>query len=185
VRKNSTILVTVASLLTLNGCILPPVVTLASYSVDIVTYEATGKTATDHVYSAVARSDCSFVRVLHEQPICVDPPAATDTTTAQTTVPASAPQTPDAATSAPSTAIASAPATPSPAKVTIGSFRDQGNAERAVAHYSDWHPVITNVTVGGQVFHRVTAHPLTSDAAAALKAKLAAEQPARLRVAQN
>jgi hypothetical protein len=48
-RKGWTISLSAAALLTLNGCVLPPIVTLASYSVDIVTYEATGKTAKDHV----------------------------------------------------------------------------------------------------------------------------------------
>src|SRR5689334_15272999 len=77
-RKGWTICATVAAPLALNGCVVPPVVTLAEYSVDIITYEATGKTATDHIYSAVARSDCSFVRVLKSKPICVDPPPPAD-----------------------------------------------------------------------------------------------------------
>lgn len=180
-RKGWTALLTVASLLTLNGCVLPPVVTLASYSVDIVTYEATGKTATDHVYSAIARSDCSFVRVLHDKPICVDPPA-TDTATADAAAAAPA----NNAQPAPALVVAAAPAAPSQtAKVTIGSFRDQANADRAVARYADWHPAITNVTVGGQRFHRVAASALSNEEAAALKAQLAADQFARLRVAQN
>src|SRR6476646_704010 len=73
-RKGWTICAALVALLALNGCVVPPVVTLAEYSVDVVTYAATGKTATDHIYSAVARSDCSFVRVLRVKPICVDPP---------------------------------------------------------------------------------------------------------------
>jgi cell division septation protein DedD len=174
-HKAWTVFVTVALLLALSGCVLPPVVTLASYSVDIVTYEATGKTATDHVYSAIARSDCSFIRVLHDKPICVDPPAAIDAATA------------DAAATIPTNDVAQpAPAAQSQtAKVTIGSFRNEANAERAVSRYADWHPVITKVTVGGQAFHRVTANALSDDEAAVLKARLAADQPSCLRVAQN
>lgn len=182
-RKGWTIALTLTALVTLNGCILPPVVTLASYSVDIITYEATGKTATDHVYSAVARSDCSFVRVLHEKPICIDPPATTDTPANTVVASSQTGQTSDTE-PVPPTAVASAPPSQT-AKVTIGSFRDQANAERTVARYADWHPAITNVTVGGQAFHRVVASALSGDEAAALKAKLAADQPARLRVAQN
>jgi hypothetical protein len=182
-RKGLIIALTLTALVTLNGCVLPPIVTLASYSVDIITYEATGKTATDHVYSAVARSDCSFVRVLHEKPICVDPPATADAP-ANTAVASS--QTGQASDTEPASLTAVASATTSQtAKVTLGSFRDQANAERTVARYADWHPVITNVTVGGQAFHRVVASALSGDEAAALKAKLAADQPARLRVAQN
>ena len=110
-RKGWTICVTVVALVTLNGCGLPPVVSIASYSFDIISYEATGKTVTDHVWSAVVRSDCSFVRVLKQKPICVDPPPADKTVAVQT-----------------------APATPSPhAKVAIGSFLIEDNAERSVA----------------------------------------------------
>ncbi|HEX4192414.1 MAG TPA: SPOR domain-containing protein, partial [Stellaceae bacterium] len=99
---------------------------------------------------------------------------------------AAAAPTNDTAQPAPPTAIASAPAAQSrTAKFTIGSFRNQANAERAVSRYADWHPVITKVTVGGQAFHRVTANTLSDDEAAALKARLAADQPSRLRVAQN
>jgi len=179
-RKGWTISLSVAALLALNGCVLPPVVTLASYSVDIVTYEATGKTATDHVYSAVARSDCSFVRVLRGKPICVDPPPATDKAVAVQTA-----QTNDAEQKT-HTAVASAPATQSQnATVGIGSFLDEANAERTVARYADWHPVITDVTVRGQVFHRVSANSLSDGEAAALKAKIAADQSSKLRFAQN
>jgi hypothetical protein len=179
-RKSLPIFLVVAAPLTLNGCVLPPVVTLASYTVDIVTYEATGKTATDHVYSAVARSDCSFVRVLHEKPICVDPPSpATEAVAATKT-----PQADGAGQTTPGIASVST-AQNQNVKVTIGSFLDQTNAERSVARYADWHPVITNVTVCGRPFHRVIASSLSYDEAAALKARIAADQPSRLRFAQS
>jgi cell division septation protein DedD len=178
-RKAKTTFLLVGALFTLSGCVLPPVVTVASYAVDIVTYEATGKTATDHVYSAAARSDCSFVRVLRRKPICVDPPALVADTSA-------APQTNDAEPKALSTGTAALPAAQSQkARVIIGSFVNLANAERSVARYADWHPVITNVTVDGRHFHRVVAGSLSAAEAAALKAKLAADQPARLRLAQS
>jgi hypothetical protein len=173
--------------LSLNGCVLPPIVTLASYSVDIVTYEATGKTATDHAYSAVARSDCSFVRVLHQKPICVDPPPAGTNTAVATQMP----QTNDAGQTTTPTGIALASAAPSQAapsqnvKVVIGSFLDRTNAERSVARYADWHPVITDATVGGRAFHRVIANSLSQDEAAALKTRIAADQSPRQRFAQS
>jgi hypothetical protein len=162
-RKGWTICVTVAALLMLGGCGLPPVVSIASYSFDVISYEATGKTVTDHVWSAVARSDCSFVRVLKQKPICVDPPPADKAVAVQTE-----------------------PATPSShAKVAIGSFLVADNAERSVARYADWHPSITDAVVRGQVFHRVIASSLSDDEAAALKKKIAADQHSKLRVAQN
>ena len=181
-RKCWTISLTAAALLSLNGCVLPPVVTLASYSADIVTYEATGKTATDHVYSALARSDCSFMRVFHRKPICVDPaPSPTDATAVAQT-----PRTDGPAQKQPPTAIAAAAdASSHDAKVVIGSFLDQANAERSVARYADWHPVIMNVTVRGRHFHRVVAGSLSPDEAAALKARMVADPPSRWRVAQS
>ena len=162
-RKGWTICVTVAALFTLNGCGLPPVVSIASYSFDIISYEATGKTVTDHVWSAVARSDCSFVRILKQKSICVDAPPADKAVAAQT-----------------------APAAPNKnAKVAIGSFINDDNAERSVARYADWPPSITDAIVRGQVFHRVVADSLSDDEAAALRKKIAADQHSRLRVAQN
>lgn len=186
-RKSWTMSMAALALLSLNGCILPPVVTLASYSADLVTYEATGKTATDHVYSAIARSDCSFIRVLHREPICVDPPAP------ETKIAAAAEIAPATEVAEPKDAERKMPTAglPTPAaersqhlKVAIGSFLDQANAERSVARYAEWHPVMTNVTVAGRQFHRVVATSLSADEAAALKAKMAADQPAKLRVAQ-
>jgi hypothetical protein len=180
-RKGWTICVTVAALFTLNGCGLPPVVSIASYSFDIISYEATGKMVTDHVWSAAARSDCSFVRVLKQKPICVDPPSSADNAVALQT-----PRPNEAGPQTPPTEIASVSATPSQhAKVAIGSFLDEGNAERSVARYADWHPSITNAIVAGQVFHRVIASSLSDDEATALKTKIAADQRSTLRVAQN
>ncbi len=151
----------------LASCAMPPVLVVASYSADVVSYAATGKTVTDHAYSAIARSDCSFVRVLREKPICVDELA-------------------------PNAAVAQAqpqpPAAPpvAPARdtyVTIGSFHDQANAERAAAHCAPYRAVLVAVTVHGEPFHRVVAGPLTHDEAAALKGGLVASaaDPKRLR----
>lgn len=179
-RKCWTISLAAVALLGLSGCALPPVVTVASYAVDIVTYEATGKTATDHAYSAIARSDCSFVRVLRQKPICVDPapPAATDTAiAAQTPQPSDGEQK--------MAGVASASAAPNQnVKVVIGSFLDSANAKRSVARYADWHPVITDVTVSGRHFHRVVAGALSKDEAAVLRERIAADQ-AGARFAQS
>ncbi len=60
----------------LSGCFLPPMLSLATTSANIITWAATGKTATDHAYSAVARSDCSSLRIFEDKPICIDPPKA-------------------------------------------------------------------------------------------------------------
>lgn len=181
-RKGWTISLFAMALLILNGCVLPPVVTLASYSVDLVTYEATGKTATDHIYSAIARSDCSFVRILRQKPICVDPPPPVSETAAA----AETHQTNDAGQKTPPAGIDPATAPQSQnVTVIIGSFLDQANAERAVIRYAEWHPVITDVAVGGLAFHRVVARSLSYDEAASLKTRIVADQRTRLRFAQS
>jgi hypothetical protein len=119
------------------------------------------------------------VRVLHLKPICVDPPPPG----ANSAVAARAPQTNDAGQTTPPAGTAAAQS--QNIKIVIGSFLDQANAERSVARYADWHPVITDVTVGGRAFHRVIANSLSQDEATALKTRLAADQPSRLRFAQS
>jgi hypothetical protein len=152
----------------LGGCALPPVVAVASYSADIVSYAATGKTVTDHAYSAIARSDCSFIRILKRKPICVDnPPDA----------PAPGPQ----LAAAPEPDAAAAPAAASERYVKIGSFLDTRHAQEACARYASYHPAIIEATVRGRHFHRVIAGPLSPSEAERLRDSLvaAAPQPAR------
>ena len=140
----------------LGSCALPPAVVVASYSADIVSYAATGKTVTDHAYSYVARSDCSFIRVLKGKPICVDAPGNAPEgqgSLADVTVPARKPA--------------------HDRRVEIGSFIDKTNAERMRARYADYNAVIMPVTVHGQHFHRVIAGPMSAEEASALNEKIA------------
>lgn len=152
-------------MLALGGCALPPAVMIVSYSADIVSYAATGKTVTDHAYSAVARSDCSFIRILHDKPICVDEPG-------NAPEPAKDVQVAQADTAAPAAAPAGEAAPARDTYVRIGSFLDAANAERSAVRYADYHAVIVAVTVQGRHFHRVVAGPLSHDEAAALKGKV-------------
>lgn len=62
-----------AALLLLGGCALPPAVAIASYVIDVGSFVATGKTATDHGISAIAQEDCAIMRVFEGQ-ICRDDP---------------------------------------------------------------------------------------------------------------
>ena len=57
----------------LGGCALPPAVAIASYVIDIGSFVATGKTATDHGISLVAQQDCAIMRILEGQ-LCRDDP---------------------------------------------------------------------------------------------------------------
>ncbi len=157
--------------LALQGCALPPIVAVASYSADIVSYAATGKTVTDHAYSAVARSDCSFVRILKEKPICTDYPSDQKNMIATAAPSTSAPVTP--------TTPAAAPQPARNLYVAIGSFRDSANAERSLARYAEYHPKMVAVVVHGEAFHRVTAGPLTAAEAAHLKERMVAATPSR------
>jgi len=55
----------------LAGCAVPPALTLASLAADGVSYVTTGKSTTDHAISAIAEEDCSLVRAVKEEAICV------------------------------------------------------------------------------------------------------------------
>jgi hypothetical protein len=161
-RKAWSAMAVMVPTLALGGCVLPPAVAIASYSADIVSYAATGKTVTDHAYSAIARSDCSFTRILHAKPICVDEPDERESV--QLAGGATAP--PDA----------KPPAVPNSrdAYVTNGSFRQAANAERSLTRYAAFHTAIVPVVVQGEHFQRVVAGPLSNEEVAALKVKIMA-----------
>jgi len=56
--------------LSLSGCAIPPIVSVASLAFDFASYGATGKTIADHGLSAVLQKDCALLRGL-EGPVCV------------------------------------------------------------------------------------------------------------------
>ncbi len=152
--------------LALGGCALPPALVVASYSADIVSYAATGKTVTDHAYSAVARSDCSFIRILRHKPICVDEPGnAPEKPKGAAVVAASAPVPVE-------DGEAAAPPIIRDTYVTIGYFVDPANAQRSLTRYAEFHAVSVPVTLHGRAVQRVVAGPLSRGEAAALNEKL-------------
>lgn len=164
-RKAWSFVTLIVAILVLNGCAMPPVLVVASYSADVVSYAATGKTVTDHAYSAIARSDCSFIRILQEKPICVDTPSK----------PAASPQ----LAAAPIATVAES--APPPARdryVVIGSFLETSNAEHTRARYAAFHSEIVPAVVRGKHFHRVVAGPLSPREEARLKERLVADSPA-------
>jgi SPOR domain len=172
-RKARSWITLIVAAFALGGCAVPPIVTIASYSADIVSYEATGKTVTDHAYSWIARSDCSFIRILRDKPICVDYPTKTPKPVLRAAVPKA-----PAATAVERTA-SSQPSSPPKREiyVTIGSFLEARNAEHAQARYAAYRPAIVAARVHGRQFHRVVAGPLSRDEAATLKEKLIAADP--------
>jgi hypothetical protein len=46
----------------LSGCVIPPVVMVATYAVDGVSYVATGKGTKDHILSYIMDQDCAMLR---------------------------------------------------------------------------------------------------------------------------
>jgi hypothetical protein len=56
------------------GCVaIPPALVIASYVIDVGSFVATGKTATDHAISTVAQQDCA-VMYIFEGYLCHDEP---------------------------------------------------------------------------------------------------------------
>ena len=69
-RLTAVILATAALASGLSGCVaIPPAVTLASLGIDLGSFALTGKTASDHMVSAVAGEDCRLAGIL-EGEIC-------------------------------------------------------------------------------------------------------------------
>lgn len=161
-RRTWPLIAMLGTVTALGGCAMPPVLVVASYSADVVSYAATGKTVTDHAYSALARSDCSFIRILQGKPICVDPPPTAAAEPQVASLPETAP---------------SAPAAERDRYVVIGSFLETRYAEEARARYASFHPSIVAATVRGKHFHRVVAGPLSAPDAARLKERLVAAAP--------
>ncbi len=54
----------------LSGCGIPPIISVASLVFDFASYGATGKTVADHGLSAVLQRDCALLRGLEGQ-VCV------------------------------------------------------------------------------------------------------------------
>lgn len=157
----------VAAALSLAGCGLPPALTIASYGADAVSYVTTGKSVTDRIYSKFARSDCAMMRVFSGRPICIDEKAkARDVRTADA---ASAP-----AKTAPGRIVEADAAPRRDTYVMIGSFLDAANAQRSIARYAAFHPVIVPVLVRGLHFNRVVAGPLSATEADILRGEIAA-----------
>lgn len=62
--------------LSLSGCLMvaPSAFQMATYALDGASYATTGKSASDHVISAVADKDCAMIRALKGKDICVEKP---------------------------------------------------------------------------------------------------------------
>lgn len=64
--------------LSVSGCAMPPVVTMASFAADVFSYGASGKSVTDHGISIVMQQDCALLRVFDGE-VCSDYPPSEDT----------------------------------------------------------------------------------------------------------
>jgi hypothetical protein len=64
--------------LSISGCAIPPIVTAASFAVDIVSLGETGKTVSDHGLSFVTQRDCALFRAF-QGAVCRDRAPGEDT----------------------------------------------------------------------------------------------------------
>ena len=51
-----------AAAVSLSGCAIPPIISVASLALDFASYGSTGKTVADHGLSAVLQKDCALLR---------------------------------------------------------------------------------------------------------------------------
>ncbi len=63
----------------LSGCAIPPIISVASLALDFASYGSTGKTVADHGLSAALQKDCALLRGLEGQ-VCVAEGSAEATT---------------------------------------------------------------------------------------------------------
>lgn len=126
----------------LSGC-FPPAVTVASLAADGASYAATGKTVGDYGISVATARDCAVIgRVIGDKPICYD--------------------------RAPDPSIPLEDRRRPRFFLVVGSFSDQGNAEREAQRFSSYGATIVPSPVNGRVLHRVVVGPVSLAQAAAL-----------------
>lgn len=53
-----------------SGCALPPAIAIASYAATGISYLTSGKSVSDHVFSAMVEQDCALLRVVMGEDIC-------------------------------------------------------------------------------------------------------------------
>jgi hypothetical protein len=140
-----------------NACV-PPAVVVASYAADGASYVATGKTVSDHGISAATMRDCSLLRVVKDEAICSDVPAAG--------APAPLDDRRIAGPATPSGVPSAMPAASTQAGryLVVGSYADRGKAERAARDFAEFTPAIRVHAADARPVHRVVVGPL--DAAA-------------------
>lgn len=80
-KKTARCALPLASLLALSGCALPPVISVASFALDIASYGQSGKSVSDHGLSLVMRRDCAVLNLLQGF-LCRDRPGFDNAETA-------------------------------------------------------------------------------------------------------
>jgi hypothetical protein len=63
-------ILTVLTVISLSGCAVPVMVSMATGAASVVVNETTGKTTTDHVVSAINGKDCRVSRFNKNEEIC-------------------------------------------------------------------------------------------------------------------
>jgi len=181
--------------MTLTGCGLPPVITVASTVADGFSYMVSGKSVSDHALSATTAQDCAMLRLLDGDDICIDYAGDADTVLVAA-APAAQPWGPPASPgTAPGSIRVAAPeatgamtvptvrrealftaATPlvRPAVMgsstgtwtVLGSFQQRANAERISARLAELQPRIVAAQTAQGLRYRVVSAASVADARA-------------------
>lgn len=176
-------------ILFLAGCVnIPPILAVASYAADGISFVASGKSVSDHGISYITGQDCAVWRVVKGESVCHDPVLV-----ASATVPRSS----DEGRSAPVAAAASAEvreaelrlnaglsreplkttppgahqATPKPPVtaaidgryLVLGSFVTEAGARSLAHRHSGSREIVAQATVGGRNYYRLLAGPLGAE----------------------
>ncbi len=171
-------------ILFLAGCVnIPPMLAVASYAADGVSYLASGKSVSDHGISYVIGQDCAVWRMVKGESVCHEPGVVASAT---------APRSNDEGRSAPIVVAASAEvrgteagmrpslsreplkALQAPPKssaiagidgryLVLGSFVTEAGARNLAFRYSGDREIVAQATVGGRSYYRLLAGPFQGE----------------------
>ncbi len=171
-------------ILFLAGCVnIPPMLAVASYAADGISFIDSGKSVSDHGISYVTGQDCAVWRVVKGESVCHDPGIVASATVPRGT---------EEGRSAPVVVVASAEiretdaalgpslsreplktlqATPKPSAtagidgryLVLGSFFTEVGARNLALRHTGGREFVAQATVGGRNYYRLLAGPFRGD----------------------
>ncbi|MGQ0657653.1 MAG: SPOR domain-containing protein [Chromatiales bacterium] len=147
----------------LAGCAsLPASVQIASLAATGVSYLATGRGPSDHLVSAIIEKDCALLRIVRNRPICIDPQPASSPLRAPRVRVAAAER--EGMVPARLQARSEIRSVPTHVYLVIGSFRDQGNAQRWQTRNAAMRAAVASARdERGSQYYRVVVGPLRDE----------------------